>query len=425
MNREIVEHRGAQLWWCALLGMFLSSASTGRAGDWPQFLGPMRSCAADASETVASSFPTTGPKIAWTKPLGTGFAGPVVAAGKVIIFHRVDETAMVEALDAVTGQDLWRYSYPDKYDDSFGFDNGPRASPTVAEGKVIVHGADGMMSALDLETGKLLWNFDTVAQLSSPQGFFGRVCAPLVSEGKVIFMAGGKNAKGPAGLVALSLADGKIVWQGVEDEASYAAPILRESDKGNALICWMRNDLVVASPTDGAVKSSRRHRSNMDASVNAATPVWCAPDKLFTTACYDVGATLWQWSDKGTLTKVWGKEDVLDCHYSTPVPKDGYLYGFHGRQEFGQTLRCIRAEDGKVMWESGRVPGGTMILVKDTLLVLTEAGELWMLDARPDKFNRHASDQLTAGGHRSYPAFANGFLYARDSKQLVAADLRP
>jgi hypothetical protein len=185
----------------------------------------------------------------------------------------------------------------------------------------------------------------------------------------------------------------------------------------------MRNNLSVVDAKDGAVKFKERVRSEIDASVNAATPVWCGGDRLFLTACYDVGANLWQWEPGGKLKRLWRKTEVLDVHYSTPVYHDGHLYGFHGRQEFGQSLRCIRAEDGRIMWESGRLPGGTLLRVGSTLLVLTEAGELWLVEATPEKFNRLGQEQILRGGHRSHAAFANGVLYARDDRQVVAVDL--
>ena len=31
----------------------------------------------------------------------------------------------------------------------------------------------------------------------------------------------------------------------------------------------------------------------------------------------------------------WKRSGVLDCHYSTPIEVENYLYGFHGRQERG------------------------------------------------------------------------------------------
>lgn len=397
------------------------------AADWPQFLGPSRSGAADEGESLVERFPSSGVKYRWKHPVGSGFAGPVVAQNKVVLFHRVEDQALVECLDVLTGAEIWRFSYRNAYRDSFGFDSGPRACPTVVQSKVIIHGAEGLVQALDLETGQRLWGYDTVKELASPQGFFGRVSAPLVTEGKVILAAGGKNARGPAGLIALGLDDGRLHWQSLADEAGYAAPILKRGDGAQfpAVVAWMRNNLVVASAEDGTVRFSQRVRSEENASVNAATPVWVASDRLFLSACYDVGASLWQWKPDGKLARLWRKDDVLDCHYSTPVAHEGYLYGFHGRQEFGQTLRCVRAEDGKVMWESGRVAGGTLLRVGRTLLVLTESGELWMVEATPEKFIRKAEEQILRGGHRSHGAFSNGVFYARDDRQVVAVDLRP
>ena len=359
----------------------------------------------------------------WSQPLGSGFAGPVVAEGRVLVFHRVEDQAIVQALDLLDGREMWRFSYENTFRDSFGFDNGPRACPTVAQGTVLVHGAEGMLHALSLADGKLLWSRDLAKEFSSPQGFFGRACAPLVAGDKVIVEAGGKNEKGPAGLVALNLKDGTTAWQGVGDEAAYAAPLLFDAGNWQAVIAWMRNNLTVCDAADGSVKFQQRLRSDIGASVNAATPVWC-DGAHFTSACYDVGAALWKWSDSGKFTRVWQRDDVLECHYSTPVHHQGHVYGFHGRQEFGQNLRCVRVSDGKVMWESGRTTGGTLLRVKDTLLVLTEDGELWMVDATPEKFSRRAAEQILRAGHRSHAAFSNGVFYARDGRQVIAVDLR-
>jgi outer membrane protein assembly factor BamB len=124
------------------------------------------------------------------------------------------------------------------------------------------------------------------------------------------------------------------------------------------------------------------------------------------------------------LKQIWTGEGALDCHYGTPVCYGRHLYGFHGRQEQGQSLRCIQVADGKSLWESPRVPGGGLIRVKDTLVMVTEAGELWLVAATPEKFNQLASAQILRAGHRSFPALANGILYARDGKELVAVDLK-
>jgi outer membrane protein assembly factor BamB len=409
------------------ISLFTTVAAS--AGDWPQFLGPNRNGVAHESEVaITQSFPASGPAILWRAKLGNGFAGPAVADGKVIVFHRDGDQALVQALDTTSGRELWKFTSTTDYADSFGFDNGPRATPTVASGKVIVHGADGVVHALDLPTGAKLWRYDTVKELQSPQGFFGRSCAPLITGKNVIITAGGSNEKGAAGVIALKLVDGTLAWQSVDDEASSSSPII----KGTTLICWLRNKIVACDSATGSIEFQQRLRSDMDASVNAATPIWGDADNLFISACYGVGGSLWKMNitslpkqdSQVELKQIWHADDTLDCHYGTPVYFENHLYGFHGRQEQGQTLRCIRVADGKPLWDSPRIRGGGIIRVKNTLIMVTEAGELWLVEATPSKFNQLASAQILRAGHRSFPAFANGVFYARDGREMVAVDLK-
>lgn len=405
------------------LSLLVLAAWEIHAADWPQLLGPERSGIADEREkAVTQSLPSEGPVIMWKKPLGTGFAGPVVAGGKVIVCHRLGDEVNIEALDAQTGKEMWKTTYATNYRDSFGFDNGPRACPTVADGKVFIHGAEGLVAALALEDGKKLWAFDTVKELGSGQGFFGRACAPLFYKGRVIVTPGGRNAAGAAGVIALDADTGKLAWQSVEDEAAYSAPVVRESATPT-LLCWMRNHLFLCDAADGKVLDSVRWRSEMDASVNASVPVWGTEDRFFISACYGVGGAVFK-ATPTKLEKLWSKENALDCHYGTALFAHGHLYGFHGRQEQGQTLRCISATDGAVKWESPQVPGGSLLLVGDTLVVVTEGGELWLVAATPQSFQQLAVAQILRAGHRSFPAFSNGVLYARDGRQMVAVDLR-
>src|SRR5438445_8316530 len=105
------------------------------ASDWPQFLGPTRN-GVYAGADLADSWPKEGPPISWRKKVGQGFSGPVVSAGKLILFHRLNDREIVESLDANTGKSLWRFDYSTGYRDDFGFDEGPRATPVVADGKV-------------------------------------------------------------------------------------------------------------------------------------------------------------------------------------------------------------------------------------------------------------------------------------------------
>jgi len=402
--------------------LLLCAAASLQAGDWPQFLGPQRNCTASDEAAISGS---TEPEIVWKRMLGSGHAGAVVSAGRVIMTHRVGGEIVTEALTADEGKPIWKHAYPTTYRDSFGFDNGPRAVPCISAGKVITHGPEGMVQALDFETGKELWSYDTVAELESPQGYFGRACSPLVTDGKLLLNVGGKNSKGGAGIIALDLATGKLVWQATEDEASYSSPVLIPGSEDVGAF-FTRRGVLLTQTSDGKVLADDFFRAQIDASVNAAAPVPCGEGRLFFSAAYDVGAGLWRWNKaERKLTNLWKKADALDCHYTTPVYHAGHVYGLHGRQESGMTLRCIDVTDGHVTWEAtDRVPGGTLILVGDKFLMHTEAGELWIFSADAKKFNLLQRAQITRAGHRSHGAFSNGLLYARDAEKLVVVKVK-
>jgi outer membrane protein assembly factor BamB len=324
-----------------------------------------------------------------------------------------------ESLDAKTGQPTWRTVYTTDYIDSFGFDNGPRAVPAVADARVFTYGPEGRATAMDLKTGKELWSYDAAAALGSEQGFFGRAPSPLVMGENVIFAPGGTLEGKPAGLIALDCETGKLAWNSADDEAGCASPILVKG----GLLSWMRNQLWLLDPT-GKVLASQPLRSSMDASVNAATPMDCGAARYLISAGYGVGAHLLHIAD-GKIETLWKKEDTLDCHYATPIRVGDHLYGFHGRQERGMNLRCVEIATGKVAWEDpDSVPGGTLIAVGDKLLVVTERGELWIVRATPEKFTQLAAIQILRAGHRSHAAYSDGILYARDSEHLVAVKLR-
>ena len=143
---------------CARIGAFSSpclllAGALLSAADWPQFLGPQRN-GVYTGPPLATSWPAGGPRKVWEKQIGQGFAGPVVAGERLILFHRVGREEVVDALDARTGEPRWHFAYPTTYRDDFGFDEGPRAVPVVAGNRVYTFGAEGQLHAIDLATGQ-------------------------------------------------------------------------------------------------------------------------------------------------------------------------------------------------------------------------------------------------------------------------------
>src|SRR4029453_13049303 len=79
-----------------------AALQTATVTDWPQFLGPDRN-GVYRGPALAESWPSGGPRVVWQKPVGEGFSGPVVAQGRLILFHRIANQEIVESLDARTG----------------------------------------------------------------------------------------------------------------------------------------------------------------------------------------------------------------------------------------------------------------------------------------------------------------------------------
>jgi len=400
--------------------LLLLSVTHAAAADWPQFLGPQRDGKAPADTALVKEQPADGWKILWKHECGAGFAGPVVSDGKAVLFYRAGDQNVVEAMAADTGKVLWKQEWPTNYEDDMGFDPGPRSCPTVDGGVVYCYGADGSLAALQLTDGKELWRKDLAAELKSEKGFFGRSCAPLVTETSVLLAAGGEGS----GVAAFDKRSGALQWKALDHEAGYASPILMHPPQGPRAVFFTREGVAGIVPDTGKVAFTEHFRAKMHASVNAASPVAVDATHVFTSACYDVGAAVWEIGKDDTLTASWRAGDKLDCHYSTPVLVDGNLYGFHGRQESGQQLRCVSAKDGTVRWSVPLDPGH-VIACGTRLIILTQSGELILTDATADKApSLAARNEILRGGHRAPPALANGLFYAKDKSRMVCVDLR-
>ena len=385
--------------------------------DWPQFLGPDRN-GTYAGPPLSETWGASGPKVVWRKQVGQAFAGPAVVQGRVLLFHRVGNEEVLESLDAKTGAPAWRYAYPTTYHDDFGFDEGPRAVPVVADGVVYTFGAQGQLHAVDFAKGTRLWSEDTMKRFNVPKAYFGAGGSPLVDGGRVIANIGGDKA----GIVAFEAKTGKVAWTATDDDASYSSGMLATIAGRRSAIFLTRDNLIGLDPATGAIHFQRRWRARIAASVNAATPL-VVGDSIFVSAEYGPGAGVLR-VDGSKLVDVWASDEVLSNHYATSVYRDGYLYGYHGRQEFGPSLRAVEFKTGTVKWSLDQFRAGSITMAGDKLLVIRESGEMLLAPASPQGFKPVARAQILPGVVRPLPAIADGFVYVRNENTLVCLDLR-
>src|ERR1043166_2222593 len=319
-----------------------------RADDWPQFLGPHRN-GVSGEKSLAAQWPKDGPPAIWQRDVGEGYSGPVVAGERLILFHRVGDQELTECFDAVTGKPQWKFGYETSYVDQLGKGNGPRSTPVIAGDRVITLGADGVLQCLDLQKGTQHWTRALHTSYKVPGSYFGVGTSPIVVDGLVLVNVGGKDA----GIVAFNLDDGKEVWKATSDGASYSSPAVTTVGKQRVAVFFTRFGVAIVDVKTGAVRHREKWRARIDASVNAATPL-VIEDRLFFSTCYDTGALLLALKADGSAVEEWQGENVMDNHYNTAIHHDGFLYGFHGRQEAGPDFRCVDLKTKKVAWEKKR-----------------------------------------------------------------------
>jgi outer membrane protein assembly factor BamB len=388
------------------------------AGDWPQILGPHRNGQADGEHLAA--WPATGPRTVWEKPMGSGFAGPAVAGGRLVIFHRLAGDLVTEALDAVTGKQQWKIAFPTRYTSTISSDDGPRCVPLIHERRVYLLGPGGEMACVDFASGKQIWSRQVCQEFKSPSSYFGAGSSPIVEGDKLLLNVGGA---GGAGIVALALDDGHTIWTATDEGASYSSPVAATIDGVRQVVFVTRLNVVSLDPQSGAVRF-RFPFGARGPTVNAANPLVLG-DHLFVSASYGVGAQWAKITPRGA-TKEWGNDDVMSSQYSTCVEKDGLLYGIDGRQDVGGArLRCFNPATGKILWTEENFGTGNLILADGKLLIMKTDGELLLVNAAPRKYSVLASARVFDNTSQALAALSDGRLFVRDTKTLKCLAVGP
>lgn len=388
------------------------------AADWPQHFGPSRD--SHSLETgIAKSWPKDGPKVAWRKKAGSGWSAAVVVGDRAVLFHRLETEEVVECVDIATGKEIWKKGYKTRYTDDFNFDDGPRSTPLIANGKIFTLGADGDLAAFDLAKGDILWQRNINKDYQVAKGFFGTATSPMIIGGKLIINVGGKGA----GVVAFDPANGKEIWKASDHAVSYSSPIVAKIDGEELAVFFTRQGLLAIAPAKGEVRYEHPWRPRINASVNAATPI-VAGNQIFITTSYGTGGILLE-ASKGELKEIWKGDESMSCHFNTPVLVKDHLFGIDGRQEGGTKLRCVEWKTGKVLWSEKDFGCASLIAVDGMILALAEGGDLVLFDASEKGYRELARAKIGNNpAVRAALALSNGRAIGRDKGEWFCVDLK-
>ncbi len=302
-------------------------------------------------------------------------------------------------------------------------------------------GAESRLHAFDLATGRGLWSRDLRADYGVHQDFFGTSSTPLVDGGRVIVNVGAPRG---ACVVAFDAATGGELWRAGDWGPSYASPVPAVVHGQRRVFVFAGGEssppsggLLSIDPADGAVDFAFPFRSRTYESVNASCPV-AFDDKVFVSASYRAGGALIRILPDFTHEVVWTTREFA-LHWNTAIHRDGYLYGFDGRNQGDSSLACIDAATGEVAWrevplwpetfeQGGRqrrvqlgTARGSLLAVDGHFLALGEIGHLLWLDLTPDGY-REISRTWLAAAYESWtlPVLSRGLLYfVQNSRDLL------
>jgi outer membrane protein assembly factor BamB len=379
--------------------------------DWPQWRGPNRDGTA-ASFSPPEAWPAAL-ELRWRVGAGAGYATPVVVGDRVYLFAREGSEEVMRALDAASGDEVWRTAYPAPFSFQPAAEPhgpGPKATPTFADGKLFTLGIGGVVSALDAETGEILW------QIPEPPivPLYGTAASPLVDGDRVIVNVGGD---GDGAIRAFDTETGEVVWSWDGDGPSYASPFMTTIDGVRQVVTLTQGNVVGVAADDGALLWGRPYTTSF--TQNIITPIVAGSRVVVSgtqngVAAFRVGRTDGNW----TTEEAWENRDAA-FYMTNPLLVDGMLFGLSERNS-GQFV-LIDAEDGSMLWEGSprQAENAAISRAGDWVVVLEEDGELLVgrlsMEGGFDEVQRYTvADAATW----SQPALTGNRIYVKDVSGL-------
>lgn len=387
------------------------TASLAHAQDWPQWRGANRD-----GRSAGFNSPTTWPKELakkWQVTVGDGDATPSLANGKLYVFARENGNEVARCLDAATGKELWQ----DKYETGAATGPasghaGPRSSPTVADGKVVTLGVRGTLSCLDAATGKKIWRKDDFKG-SWPKFFTSS--SPLVADGLCIAQLGGET---DGAIAAYDVNTGDQKWKWAGDGTAYASPILATVDGTKVILAETDKSLVAISLADGKPLWQTPYAGRGMGGYNTATPIVDGQTVIYAGPGRGTKAVKLEKSGAEITAKdLWSNSDN-SVQFSTPILKNGLIYALSGKDNFFS----LDAKDGKTLWTApagGRRGFGSLVDAGSVVLALTPNAQLTVLEPGEKEFKQLATYKVADSDTYAYPVPSGNRIYIKDQTSVT------
>lgn len=396
-------------------GLLLTTSSVLLAEDsWKSFRGDAGS--GESSDVLP---PGDGPltfEIAWKKPLGSGYSGISIAAGKVVTAFTDGELDLVVALDASTGEEMWRHELGPIYNGHDGSHAGPIATPAIADGRVFALDPAGKLVALDLESGEDLWSVHLTEDLESESPYYGYASSPVVIGDTMVLLT-----KGEAGIVAgFDASTGDLRWRAVEDDVEASSPIVAVVAGRQQILALGATKIAGVDPSDGTVLWEYEHNSEggpMGAMTQSPVPL--GGSRIFM-KYDDPNAAVLELSEVDGALGAFehAKSKGLYRSYSPVTVSGDHVYGFTSR-----FLSAVDPASGELLWRSRDVGDGFLISIGGQLAIIQKTGSLHLGAASSKGWTETARVDLFDDLAWTPPSYADGSIYVRSVGEIARVDL--
>lgn len=392
-----------------------AAVSVDSSARWPTYRGLGGDGAGDETPLM-DEWPETGPRELYRRPIGAGYAGFVIDKGISYTIEQRGPQEVISAYVLATGEELWTHAYTASFEERMGGD-GPRATPSSDGERLYALGATGVLSALDIASGKPIWTKSILEDRGMKNLTYGMSGAPLVYDGKVYVHTSGMG--GP-GVLAYEAATGKLLWEGATRKQGYAS-VMQVTLLGRPqLLNLAGTELLGLDPATGQELWS--FEWDTWNGLSCAQPLVVSDTQVFVSTGYGKGAALVELSEedgKISAKAVWSGMSMKN-KFNTSVLIDGVVYGLdEGR------IAAIDVATGERKWKAREFGYGQMVAADGKLIVLSEDGELALVRATPTAFEEISSVKALTGKTWNNPALAGGILLVRNETEMVAYDLRP